>query len=215
MELSTQAHGMLRIRERSGGVIHERIHHTRIKNGGWNYEQEISSLGGFPANFANMGALEMSPGAAFTKDGGADFAIKPHHIGISVVDLDESIAWYHRMLGFEVVRRMAQDSNPKMIYALLRSGDCFLELFQIADDKPLPEYRRDPTEDLYVQGIKHFAYQVRDAHAAAADLKAKGAEIAMGPVENPNVVFVFIRDNSGNCFELIQFKDQNSPAAAS
>lgn len=165
------------------------------------------------ATFAIMGAQEMIPGEVFAKDGGADFAIKPHHIGISVANLDESIAWYHKMLGFKVVRRMTQDSNPKMIYALLRSGDCFLELFQIDDGKPLPEYRRDPTDDLNVRGIKHFAYQVRDARAAAADLKAKGAEIAMGPVENPNVVFVFIRDNSGNCFELIQFKDQKSAAS--
>ena len=150
------------------------------------------------------------------QDAGAGFfEIKPHHTGISVANLDESIAWYHRMLGFELVRRMTQDANPKMTYALLRRGDCFLELFQVDGGKPLPEYRRDPTADLYVHGIKHFAYQVQDARAAAEDLKAKGAEIALGPVENQNVVFVFIRDNSGNAFELIQFKDQDSPAAGS
>jgi methylmalonyl-CoA/ethylmalonyl-CoA epimerase len=148
------------------------------------------------------------------QDTGADFAIKPHHTGISVANLDESIAWYHKMLGFNVVRRMTQDANPKMSFALLRRDDCYLELFQVVDGKPLPEYRRDPTADLYVHGIKHFAYQVKDARAAAADLKSKGAEIALGPVENPNVVFVFIRDNSGNTFELIQFKQQNTPAPA-
>jgi methylmalonyl-CoA/ethylmalonyl-CoA epimerase len=147
-------------------------------------------------------------------DAVAEFDITPHHIGISVADLDESIAWYHKMLGFDVVRRMTQDDNPKMIFALLRRGDCYLELFQVADGKPLPEYRRDPTADLYVHGVKHFAYQVKDARAAAAVLQAKGAEIAMGPVENQNVVFVFIRDNSGNTFELIQFKDQDTPAPA-
>lgn len=148
------------------------------------------------------------------QDAGADFGIKPHHTGISVANLDESIAWYHKMFGFEVVSRNTQDANPKMIFALLQRGDCFIELFQVADGKPLPEYRRDPTADLYVHGIKHFAFQVQDANAAAAALQAKGAEIALGPVENKNVVFVFIRDNSGNAFELIQFKDQNTPAPA-
>lgn len=142
------------------------------------------------------------------------FDIRPHHTGISVANLDESIAWYHKMFGFEVVSRNTQDANPKMTFALLRRGDCYIELFQVVDGKPLPEYRRDPTADLYVHGIKHFAFQVKDARAAAAALKAKGAEIAMGPVENDRVVFVFIRDNSGNAFEMIQFKDQGTPAAA-
>lgn len=159
-----------------------------------------------------VGVQGMLPLQVSAEDAGAGFDITPHHTGISVANLDESIAWYHRMLGFEVVSRNTQEANPKMTFALLRRGACYIELFQVVDGKPLPEYRRDPTADLYVHGIKHFAFQVKDASAAAAELQAKGAEIAMGPVENPNVVFVFIRDNSGNAFELIQFKDQNIPA---
>ena len=140
-------------------------------------------------------------------DNGPGFEISPHHVGISVPNLEESIAWYHKMLGFELVRRMEQAANPEMSFALLRRGDCYIELFQVVGAKPMPAYRRDPTADLYVHGTKHAAFQVRDARAAADILKAKGAEIALGPVENPRVVFVFIRDNSGNAFELIQFKD--------
>lgn len=154
------------------------------------------------------------PRTGSAQDAGVDFEIKPHHTGISVANLDESIAWYHKMLGFKVVSRNTQDANPKMTFALLRRDDCYIELFQVVDGKPLPDYRRDPTADLYVHGIKHFAFQVQDAKAAAATLQAKGAEIALGPVENSNVVFVFFRDNSGNAFELIQFKDQNTPAPA-
>ena len=130
------------------------------------------------------------------------FDISPHHIGISVPDLDESIAWYQEMLGFEVLRRMQAD-DPKMNFALLRRGDCFIELFDLVDGKPLPEYRRDPTADLYVHGIKHFALQVEDVRDAAETLEAKGVEIVLGPVENPRVVYTFFRDNSGNAFELI------------
>ena len=176
--------------------------------------RRLRTLAASLAALSIIGAQEMIPGDAMARDSGADFEIRPHHTGISVANLDESIAWYQRMLGFEVVRRMTQDSNPKMNFALLRRGDCYLELFEVAGGKPLPDYRRDASADLTVQGIKHFAYQVQDARAAAAELKAKGAEIAMGPVENPNVVFVFIRDNSGNCFELIQFKDQSMAAPA-
>lgn len=144
------------------------------------------------------------------QDNDAGFNIAPHHVGISVPNLEESIAWYHEMLGFEVVRRMKQAANPEMIFALLQRGDCYIELFQVVDGKPLPEYRSDPTADLYVHGTKHMAFQVKNVRSAAETLKAKGAEIALGPVENLRAVFVFIRDNSGNTFELIQFKEQES-----
>ena len=30
------------------------------------------------------------------------FELKPHHLGISVPDLETSISWYHDMLGFSV-----------------------------------------------------------------------------------------------------------------
>lgn len=152
-------------------------------------------------------------GKAVAEDNDVGFEIAPHHVGISVPNLEESIAWYHKMLGFEVVRRMEQATNPEMTFALLRRGDCYIELFQVAGGKPMPEYRRDPTADLYVHGTKHIAFQVKDARAAADILKAKGAEIALGPVENPRVVFVFIRDNSGNTFELIQFKKPDESAS--
>ena len=55
-------------------------------------------------------------------------------------------------------------------------------------------------------GIKHFALEVADAREAAAALKARGAEVVMGPVENATEIFFFVRDNSGNAFELIQYK---------
>ena len=156
------------------------------------------------AVFSALGALNLA-----VQDSGPGFEITPHHFGLSVPNLEESIAWYQKMLGFKVVTRMNQGANSeKMLVALLRRGNFYLELFQVAGAKPLPEYRRDPTADLGVHGLKQMAFQVADVQAAAKELKAKGAEIAMGPVDSPGVAFVFIRDNAGNCFELIQFKKQ-------
>jgi methylmalonyl-CoA/ethylmalonyl-CoA epimerase len=152
------------------------------------------------------GCLNMSLAAATAQDNRVGFEISPHHFGISVPNLEESIAWYRKMLGFEVVQRMTQGADNAMIVALLQRGNFYLELFQVAGAKPLPEYRRDPTADLRVHGLKQMAFQVSDVLAATKELKAKGAEVAMGPVDSPGVVFVFIRDNSGNTFELIQFK---------
>ena len=133
------------------------------------------------------------------------FEITPHHTGISVPNLEESIAWYQNMLGFGVVRRVTAGADASIRIALLQRGDCYLELFQVAGAKPLPDYRSSPTADLAVHGTKHFAFEVADARGAAAALMAKGAEIAMGPVENATEIFFFVRDNAGNTFELIEY----------
>ena len=137
------------------------------------------------------------------------FDISFHHVGISVANLDESIAWYRDMLGFEEVVRMEQGvTEDKMLIGHIRRGDCYIELFQVEGSKSLPEYRRDPNADFGVQGLKHFALRVSDVQAAVKELKAKGVEVAFGPVDTPEIRFVFIRDNSGNAFELIEYKEK-------
>jgi len=154
------------------------------------------------------GGVAMIVPPATAQDKGAGFEISLHHIGISVANLDESIAWYREMLGFEEVMRMKEDAANKMEIGHIRRSNCYIELFQVEGAAPLPEYRRDPSADLRVHGVKHFGLQVSDAHAAVKELKAKGVEIAMGPVDTPGVVFVFIRDNSGNALELIEYKNR-------
>ncbi|MBN1571315.1 MAG: VOC family protein [Acidobacteria bacterium] len=157
--------------------------------------------------FTLIGVLDMSISSfAAGDDGGVSFDISHHHVGISVPDAEESAAWYKKMLGFEVVLRMNEDAVNKMKIVHIKRGSCYIELFQVEGAKPLPEHRRDPNMDLRVHGLAHMAFQVSDVHAAVKELKAKGAEIAMGPVDTPGIAFVFIRDNAGNAFELIQYK---------
>jgi methylmalonyl-CoA/ethylmalonyl-CoA epimerase len=150
--------------------------------------------------------LLLSFAPALAEDDKAGFEISHHHVGISVPNAEESAAWYHKMLGFEVVTRMKQGDGMTVVH--IKRGNCYIELFQLTDAKPLPEYRRDPSADLRVHGTVHMAFQVPDVFAAIKELKAKGAEIAMAPVDTPGVAFAFVRDNAGNCFELIQYKKQ-------
>ena len=158
------------------------------------------------ALFVAIGGMSMNVPQSSAQDNGVGFEISHHHVGISVPNAEESAAWYKKMLGFEVVTRMNQGNGMLVVH--IRRGNCYIELFQIAGAKPLQEYRRDPNADLRVHGLVHMAFQVSDVLAATKELKAKGAEIAMGPVDTPGVVFAFIRDNSGNAFELIQYKKQ-------
>ena len=143
---------------------------------------------------------------AIAQDDAVSFEISHHHVGISVPNAEESAVWYQKMLGFEVVTRMNQGDGMTVVH--IRRGNCYIELFQIEGAKPLPEYRRDPSEDLRVHGTVHFAFQVSDAAAAVRELQGRGAEVAMDLVDTPGVAFAFIRDNAGNCFELIEYKQQ-------
>lgn len=139
--------------------------------------------------------------------GKSDSDLTLHHVGISVPDLDASIAWYREMLGFEEVRRMHQAANPEMSFAIIRRGPVRVELFEVVDGRKAPDYRHDPTADLHVHGVKHFALEVTDVRAMVAELKAKGVTVSKEITESPRTIFVFINDNAGNAIELIQPKE--------
>jgi len=161
-----------------------------------------------------MGSFVMSGTTVFAEDSAVGFAITPHHIALSVPNAEESAAWYKKMLGFEEVTRMNENGVNKMKVVHISRGDAYIELFEVEGAKPLPDYRRDPSTDFTVHGLKHFAFTVTDAMAAFKELRAKGAEIAMEPLDLPGIIFGFVRDNAGNCFELIQYKTQPNVKAA-
>ena len=177
-------------------VIYRRFEELRMK----------SCIQGFVLTCAITGCLFFS--TEIPASDTATFSISPHHVGISVPNLEESVAWYENMFGFKVIARMSQDDYPKMTRAIMQRDDCYIEVFQVVGSKPIPEYRKDAAADVRVHGIKHFSFQVEDVYTAVESLKAKGANITMGPVESPRSTFAFISDNAGNNFEIIKYKQQ-------
>ena len=131
------------------------------------------------------------------------FDLKPHHLGISVVDLEASIAWYCEKLDFKVVNRLTLDAIPAKI-AFLQHGDFAVELFEVPGASPLPEDRRYPDRDLRTHGTKHIAFAVKDLNKVADTLKKGGVDFAKEVTEIDQTPMAFIRDNSGNLIELIQ-----------
>ena len=129
--------------------------------------------------------------------------IRPDHAGISVGDLEASIAWYRDMLGFELMRVVDVPADAGRV-ALMRQGDFILELFCLADAAPLPESRRDPGADIRVHGIKHVAYAVLDIEAFMAGLKAKGVDLVWDVVVHDGDKCAFVRDNTGNLVEFVE-----------
>jgi methylmalonyl-CoA/ethylmalonyl-CoA epimerase len=138
--------------------------------------------------------------------GPVGFDIAWNHVALSVPNIAESIAWYEKMLGFKGVVRGQPNPNARQQVADLRRGNITIELFQVADAAPLPESRKNPSEDFRTHGVKHFGFEVKNLPAVLAELKAKGVKMAFEMRDTPTEAFAFISDNAGNAIELIEHK---------
>ena len=125
-----------------------------------------------------------------------------HHGGLSVPDLNASIAWWKNVLGFEVERRFFIATIPAEV-AMLRNGPLHIELFMVPGAKALPPERREPDTDVRTHGNKHVSFAVDNAAGFAAELKRRGADIVWVKVM-PHGSNIFIRDNAGNLLEFVE-----------
>ena len=120
---------------------------------------------------------------------------KQHHIAIISSDWEKAKDFYIDKLGFELVRevwRPAQNDYLRM----LSLGETTLELFIRPD---APQRVNNPE----AMGLRHLAFHVEDAVAAAAWLNARGVETE--PIREDLVnggKFTFFRDPDGLPLEI-------------
>jgi len=154
-----------------------------------------------------MAGADAQAGAGATPgDNGAlplPSAVGPHHVGISVADLDESIAWYERALGFKLEAVVGVPEDDGRV-AMLEQHGFRVELFELPGAAPLPPARREPPSDLRTHGVKHLAYRVSDIEAWQERLRALGADIVWDVRVHEDVMVLFVRDNTGNLVELVE-----------
>ena len=120
---------------------------------------------------------------------------KQHHIAIISSDWEKAKDFYIDKLGFELVRevwRPAQNDYLRM----LSLGETTLELFIRPD---APQRVNNPE----AMGLRHLAFRVEDAVAAAAWLNSRGIETE--PIREDLVnggKFTFFRDPDGLPLEI-------------
>jgi methylmalonyl-CoA/ethylmalonyl-CoA epimerase len=129
-------------------------------------------------------------------------ALRAHHFGISVPDLDAAVDWYGQMLGFSLEKRLFVAPIPAQV-AFVRRGDFRIEIFEVEGAAALPKDRRVPDLDLRTHGNKHLCFEVSDVAAAVARLRDNGADIAFETRVDGNPT-AFVRDCAGNLIEFIQ-----------
>lgn len=132
-----------------------------------------------------------------------------HHTGITVSDLDRSIAFYEQ-LGFEVVERMEEEGEEvelgvgvpgaKLTVAMLEGPNSRLELIQYLEpaNGPAPH----PNNGI---GAAHVCLEVEDVDAAVAELREQGIEFVTEPITHEaGIRWVYAKDPDGITAELLQ-----------
>ena len=139
------------------------------------------------------------------------------HVGITVRDLDESVRFYHDLLGLEIATepspwfdgpdlgRGVGVPGAALRQVCLRLGDTLLELLEYrtppsATDRPLLSH---------CIGASHVAFQVSDIAGAVAEMKAAGVEFYSGiNVVDEGVLagwrWVYFADPDGYPLELVE-----------
>lgn len=130
--------------------------------------------------------------------------VRPHHVGVSVADLDASVAWYEHYLGFALESTVPVPEGEGRVAMLVNEGGFRVELFELPGAAPLPDDRRHPATDLRTHGVKHVAYQVDGIEAWQDRLRDLDADIVWDLRVHEDVKVLFLRDNTGNLVELLE-----------
>lgn len=125
-----------------------------------------------------------------------------NHFAISVADMEESIAWYERVFGFQVLDR-SEIPGTGIKVSHMQAPGFTLEIFCAPNSVPLPEDRTIPNRDLLTQGNKHISFGVPDAHILLDEFENLGVKVAF-IAEVDGTYGVFINDNTGNLIEIFE-----------
>jgi catechol 2,3-dioxygenase-like lactoylglutathione lyase family enzyme len=140
------------------------------------------------------------------------------HVGISVADLDQAIAFYRDFLGLELLTTPFPFEGPmftevmglegaKGRMCVMRRGEQQLELFEFAQPHSAS---KDPDYSVADHGISHFGIEVEDIDATYERMAAAGVRFHCPVKTFPSGVrATYGRDMDGNVFEMLEMSRPN------
>lgn len=126
------------------------------------------------------------------------------HTMLRVGDLERSVDFYTKVLGYSEVRRGEYPDGEFTLVFLQAPGD-------EGDKGPMLELTYNWGKDQYDLGSAygHVAYQVDSIEAIGEALESAGLAFSWGPGETPDgrKGMAFIKDPDGYEIELIEYRD--------
>ena len=119
-----------------------------------------------------------------------------NHVGISVPNLDEAVAYYTKMMGFpEAFRSKDEKGQTTLVYVQI-SRNTFVELQPANPQRP--------------PGINHLGLHVENMGAAITMFKQRGANITESRVSPTKAILSNITDLNGVRIELAELPPESS-----
>ncbi|WP_121744550.1 VOC family protein [Natronorubrum halophilum] len=135
--------------------------------------------------------------------------LSAHHVGITVNDLEELLAFYRDVLGLTVVDRFAVGGDAfadavgveegRAEFAHLEAGGIRIELVEYD-----PEARGSPAAGLNQPGATHVGLAVDDLEAFYADLPESVSTISEPRTTESGTSILFLRDPESNLIEVLE-----------
>ena len=118
-----------------------------------------------------------------------------NHVGISVPNLDEAVAYYTKTLGFpEAFRSTDEKGQPTLVYVQI-SKNTFVELQPANAQRP--------------PGINHLGLHVENMSVATAMFKQRGANVSEIRVSPTKAILSNITDANGVRIELAELPPES------
>ncbi|UHL65789.1 lactoylglutathione lyase [Paralcaligenes sp. KSB-10] len=125
------------------------------------------------------------------------------HTMLRVGNLEQSLAFYTKVLGMRQLRRKDYPDGKFTLAFVGYQDESEGAVIELTHNWDTPSY------DLG-NGYGHIALEVEDAYEACARIKAKGGKVTReaGPMKHGQTVIAFVEDPDGYKIELIQHKPQ-------
>ena len=125
-------------------------------------------------------------------------------VSVWVKDLDESLAFYTDVLGFEAKDDITLGEDFRWV-TVAHPAQPELQLHLTTPSKPLSDDLIAAMQRAQAEGgLPGVGLNVDDCRATVAALKEKGVEFLQEPEDRPYGVEALMRDNSGNWMVLVE-----------